>query len=479
MTPRYAFITLLATALVAAAFIADAEPDAPRIIPGQFIVTLKPNVDAGTVAAELGIKPKRLFQHALRGFAGNLSDAQVERLQRDPRVSVVEPDEIVQALPTAEATVQQTTTAWGLDRINQRNLPLDGLYSYDRLGAGVTVYVIDTGIRYSHQEVSERASFGFDAFGGDGSDCIGHGTWVAGIIGGLNYGVAKQVNLVSVRVFDCSGTGTASSILAGVDWVTAHHVSPAVANMSLTVAATSVLTAVQAMVNSGVATAVAAGNGDDDSCLWLFTTVDGVMATAGSNASDTREYSTYGSCIDWFAPGINIPAASHSNDFSYVVQSGTSAATAFSSGRAALYLEGTPSADARGVRDALYAFTTKNVVKLAGTENNHLLYAFDEVGLPPAGDITAPAVVISSPANGATVPKRTTLTVTATASDNVGVTKVDFYLNGVLTATDSSAPYAFSFKTDSKPGVNYKISARALDAALNLGIATTISVTTK
>jgi hypothetical protein len=467
-----AFAVLLATALFA-----QAQPS--RFIPGAYIVTLRADVNPEAFAAEARINASHLFKQALKGFAGHFSDAQVERLRRDPRVTLIEPDEIVQAGPADPGTVE-TTASWGLDRINQRGQVSggDGLYSYDRTGAGVTVYVIDSGIRYSHTEFSGRARFGFDALGADGSDCNGHGTWVAGIIGGLTRGVAKQVNLVSVRVFDCSGGGPSSSVIAGVDWVIAHRVGPSVANLSMTGSSSAFLNAVQALVNSGVATAVSAGNGDYNSCDYLLPAVDGVMATGGTNADDTREKSAYGSCISWFAPGVNIPGASHTDNSSFAVKSGTSGATAFSSGRAALYLEGVQWANAREVRDALYAFTTKNVVKLAGTANNHLLFSFDEVGLSPTDrDITAPAITIVSPA-GATVPKRTTVTVTANASDNVGITRVEFYMNGVFTATDTTAPYTCNFTTANKPGTSYQISARAIDAALNLGIAT-ISVTTK
>ena len=200
-------------------------------IPGRFIVTLSDEVDPLPVALEYGIRPSRVYEHVLSGFAGDLSDVLVEALRRDPRVLRVEQDGIVVGATT------QTPATWGLDRIDQRALPLDGGYTYGPTGAGVTAYIIDSGIRYGHAEFGGRASFGFDAMADSavqrGADCTGHGTHVAGTVGGTTYGVAKAARLVAVRVLGCDGSGSFSGIIAGMDWVAANGTLPAVANMSI------------------------------------------------------------------------------------------------------------------------------------------------------------------------------------------------------------------------------------------------------
>ena len=212
------------------------------IVPGRYIVVFRPAVaDVPGVSYQLagahGATPKRLFQHALKGFAAALPDQAVEALKRNPNVAYIEPDSLVWAFDS------QSNPTWGLDRIDQRDFPLDHAYVYDNTGAGVTVYVIDTGIRFTHQEFGGRAVTGPDFVDDDtyALDCDGHGTHVAGTIGGGTYGVAKQVILVAVRVLDCNGSGYTSDVIAGVDWVTAHHSGPSVANMSLGGGASSAL----------------------------------------------------------------------------------------------------------------------------------------------------------------------------------------------------------------------------------------------
>jgi len=349
-----------------------------EVIPGRFIVTVRDGISPSAVADDHGVRPQFVYTSALNGFAGAMSDAARNGLLRDARVSRVEPDGVARAVTT------QSNATWGIDRIDQRALPLSGTYTYNNTGAGVTAYIIDTGIDYGHSEFGGRASFGYDAFGGNGTDCNGHGTHVAGTTGGTTYGVAKGVTLKAVRVLDCGGSGSWSGVIAGMDWVTANHSagSPAVANMSLGGGASaSVDDATRRMIADGVATAVAAGNGNQggraqDACKYSPARVAQAMTVGATTRTDVKtSWSNYGTCVDWFAPGSGITSAwigSGNSETSTI--SGTSMASPHTAGVAALYLQSNPGASAEAVRDALYANTTKGVVTSSNTANNHLLF---------------------------------------------------------------------------------------------------------
>ena len=348
------------------------------VIPGRFIVTLRDGASPAAVAGDHGVKADFVYSHALNGFAGAMSEAARSGLLRDARVSRVEPDGI------ARASTTQSGATWGIDRIDQRNRPLSGTYTYTNTGAGVTAYIIDTGIDYGHAEFGGRATFGYDAFGGNGDDCNGHGTHVAGTTGGATYGVAKGVSFKAVRVLDCGGSGSWSGVIAGMDWVTANHAagSPAVANMSLGGGASaSVDDAARRMIADGVATAIAAGNGNfigiaQDACKYSPARVAEAMTIGSTTSSDAKSsFSNYGNCVDWFAPGSSIKSAwigSGSTETNTI--SGTSMATPHVAGVAALYLQSNPGASPQAVRDALYANTTKGIVTSSKTVNNHLLF---------------------------------------------------------------------------------------------------------
>jgi subtilisin family serine protease len=346
------------------------------VVPGRFIVTLRDGASPSAVAASHGVAPDFVYSTVLNGFAGAMSDAARDGLLRDARVSRVEPDGI------ARANTTQSGATWGIDRIDQRALPLSGTYTYGNTGAGVTAYIIDTGIRFSHNEFGGRATSGFDAVdGGSADDCNGHGTHVSGTVGGATYGVAKGVSLVAVRVLDCGGSGTWSGVIAGMDWVATNHSSPAVANMSLGGgASTSVDDALRGMIASGVATAVAAGNGNQggraqDACKYSPARVAEAMTVGATNNTDTKtSWSNYGSCVDWFAPGSAITSAWYSSNTATNTISGTSMASPHTAGVAALYLQSNPGASPATVATALYANTTKGVVKSSNTTNNHLLF---------------------------------------------------------------------------------------------------------
>jgi subtilisin family serine protease len=360
----------LPTGTVRAAGAADA-------IPGSYIVVLK------TAAAEVPSAAQRLVRRyggrvltnylaTVRGFHATMTATEATRLAANPAVQFVEQD----AKVTLAAT--QTGPTWGLDRIDQRSLPLTTTYTYGS-ARGVTAYVLDTGIRLSQHEFTGRARYGWDFIGRDAQaeDCNGHGTHVAGTIGGTKYGVAKDVNLVAVRVLDCKGSGSYSAIIDGVDWVTRNAVKPAVANMSLGGPASSALNAAVARsIAAGVTYAVAAGNDNTNACNQSPAAAPDALTVAATDKTDRRaSFSNYGKCVDIFAPGVQITSASYAGDTGTAVMSGTSMASPHVAGAAAVMLGAHPAWTPKQVRDALVVDATGNVVTSAGSGSpNKLLY---------------------------------------------------------------------------------------------------------
>jgi subtilisin family serine protease len=349
---------------------------ADGVIPGRFIVTLREGAAPVAVAGDHGVQPDYVYTHVLNGFAGAMSTAARSGLLQDARVLRVEPDGI------ARTTATQSNATWGLDRTDQRALPLSGTFTYSNTGSGVNAYIIDTGLLYSHNDFGTRASFGYDAFGGNGSDCNGHGTHVGGTVGGTTYGIAKSVALIAVRVLDCGGSGSWSGVIAGMDWVTANHKKPAVANMSLGGGASaSVDDATRRMIAAGVVTTIAAGNGnqggrEQDACKYSPARVTEGLTIGATTKTDAKtSWSNYGNCVDFFAPGAGITSAWYTSNTATNTISGTSMAAPHVAGVAALYLQSNPNASVAAANQALYDKSTKGIVTSSKTANNHLLFS--------------------------------------------------------------------------------------------------------
>ncbi|MEY2441086.1 MAG: hypothetical protein QOJ46_512 [bacterium] len=350
------------------------------VIANHYIVMLKPG---GGPSAQARVIRKAMgsgavighrYRSALNGFAATLPPAALTQVRNDALVGYIEADKTIYANAT------QFSAPWGLDRIDRRSRPLNANYDYTRTGAGVTAYVIDTGIRYTHQQFGGRATSGYDAVdGGSADDCNGHGTHVAGTVGGSTYGIAKAVSLIGVRVLDCFGAGTFGGVVAGIDWVTADHApgQPAVANMSLGGGASNVLDqAVRNSIADGVSYAVAAGNDNGSACSASPARVANALTVAATTSTDARaSYSNHGSCVDLFAPGSSITSSWSTSDTATNTISGTSMATPHVAGVVALYLQGTPSATPGDVHTVINRIATINKVTDARAGSpNRLLY---------------------------------------------------------------------------------------------------------
>ncbi|KWV32903.1 peptidase S8 [Micromonospora rifamycinica] len=346
----------------------------------------------GRLAAKYDIEVAHTYQHAVRGFAGTMTRAAARRLAAEADVSYVEQDRVVRALDT-----QPSPPSWGLDRIDQRDLPLNASYSYPSTASTVRAYVIDTGIRTTHSTFGGRATWGTNTVGdGIDADCSGngHGTHVAGTIGGSQYGVAKGVSLVAVKVLDCSGNGTLAGVTAGVDWVTGHHAPgvPAVANMSLgALGADSTLeSAVRTSIADGIVYSIASGNNSTDACGFTPARVAEAITVNASTTADARaSFSNWGTCTDIFAPGEGIVSASNASDTATASLSGTSMAAPHVAGAAALVLAGNPGLTPAQVAATLFDASTPNKITNPGTGSpNRLLYTGSAPPSPGSATLT-------------------------------------------------------------------------------------------
>ncbi|MEU5944180.1 S8 family serine peptidase [Micromonospora sp. NPDC047465] len=379
----------------------------------------------------------RTYGAALRGFEVRVGAGAAARIAADPAVAYVEQNHTVSIAGT-----QTNPPSWGLDRIDQRALPLDSSYTYPNTASNVHAYIIDTGIRFSHSDFGGRATSGYDAVdGGSADDCNGHGTHVAGTVGGSAYGVAKGVQLVGVRVLNCQGSGTNAGVIAGVDWVTQNAVKPAVANMSLGGGANSTLdTAVRNSINSGVSYGLAAGNdsGGNACNTSPARTAEGITVGSTTNTDARSSFSNIGTCLDIFAPGSSITSAWHTGDSATNTISGTSMATPHVVGAAALVASANPSWTPQQVRDYLVNNATNNVVGNPGTGSpNKLLYVVNDDTPPPTNDFS----VSVSPTSGSTAPGGSVTATVATATTNGSAQSVSLSASGLPSgATASFSP---------------------------------------
>jgi aqualysin 1 len=370
------------TANAISATAAVSAPANKAAIPGQYIVVFSDDVSdvpglARALAQQAGGTADHVYTSAIKGFAGRFSEQALAGLARNPHVELVEQDQV------AMTTDVQSGATWGLDRVDQSALPLDALYSYAGTGAGVHAYIIDSGIRSSHSEFTGRVGYGV-TFINDGNgteDCMGHGTHVAGTVGGTTYGIAKGVTLYPVRVFGCSGGTAYSTIIAAVDWVTKNHVKPAVANMSLGGGYSNTLnTAVQNSIKAGVTYAVAAGNNGNngfspDACHYSPASTPEALTVAASTSDDAHApFSNSGSCVDLYAPGTYISSAWFTSDADTRNASGTSMASPHVAGAAAVYLGLNPSASPATVSAAVVGSATAGKIspKMTNTNNSVL-----------------------------------------------------------------------------------------------------------
>ncbi|MEU4744696.1 S8 family serine peptidase [Actinosynnema sp. NPDC023658] len=482
-------------------------------VPGSYIVALdeaaSPRSASASTASALtdkyGGQVRTTWRHALNGFHATMSAAQARRLAADPRVAFVQAD-----LPVSLDAVQQNPPSWGIDRIDQRDLPLDNAYNYSTTASNVRAYIIDTGIRTTHQDFGGRATWGTNTVDTNNTDCNGHGTHVSGTVGGTAHGVAKGVRLIAVKVLNCSGSGTTAGVVSGVDWVTQNAVKPAVANMSLGGGVDTALdTAVRNSVASGVTYALASGNSNANACNYSPARVAEALSVNASTNTDARaSFSNFGTCTDLFAPGQNITSAWNTDDTATNTISGTSMASPHVAGAAALYLADNPTATPPTVNAAIVAAATSDKITSPGTGSpNKLLftgtatpggpsvanpgnqsttvgtavslqlsasggtapYAFSATGLPPGLSISSSGLISGTPTTTGTY----SVTVTATDSaSRTGSTAFSWTVTAVGSGCDP-----VTNDTDVTIGDNSDVSSSiALTCAGNASATTTVQV---
>ena len=411
VTPRRA-VRMVTTAVIAVAVpLVGAAPAAADPGPGKpVIVRLEPGSDpdaAARDAAGRGARIRFVYRSVFPGYAAVLPPGGLRGIEGGRGVVAVDPDEPVRVnVPASvhEARVQDPAP-WGLDRVDQRTLPLSGTYAPadGRAGAGVTAYVIDSGVADSHRDLGGRVRAGFTAIddGRGTKDCAGHGTHVAGTIGGAAKGVARAVALVAVRTLDCEGSGETSGVIAGIDWVARDHPEgrPAVANLSLAgEASESVDAAIRALIDDGVTVTVAAGNENEDACASSPAREPAALTVAASGRDDRRaSFSNRGSCVDLFAPGVDIISDWHTGSTATEELSGTSMASPHVAGAAALLLGADPAASPAQIAGRLLDGATTGAVRERRGTADRLLYVGSDAGTDAPRSTPAPVIVSPVP----------------------------------------------------------------------------------
>jgi len=454
---------------------------------GSYIVVLKGPNGSSSIEADIsraGGRTERRFTHVLNGLSVRIKNSEVARLRNNPNVLSVEPDQQMFAVDT-----QSPTPSWGLDRIDQRSLPLNSTFTATAQGSGVDTYIVDTGIYASHTEFTGRLAAGFSSIADSNgtNDCNGHGTHVAGTTAGTTYGIAKSATLIPVRVLDCSGSGSNSGVIAGLDWIVAHHISgkAAVVNMSLGGGASTALdTAVQNVINDGIVMVVAAGNSNVDACNTSPARATNALTVGATGQYSTGEttdsrssYSNYGPCLDIFAPGSRITSSWIGGSAAINTISGTSMAAPHVAGVAAVLFGRYPSSTASQIASMLRTAATPNVVIGPGTGSpNYLLY-LDPLGGTPSGPDAVTPVAPSAPTAITITPSSGSLSIkfTAGSAGTSPITNYKYSLDGGVTWLTRSpastlSPIVVSGLTN---GSTYSVSIRAISTAGD-GIASTL-----